>query len=250
MTSVSFWQVAKRPKWIGGLGIALLISVTFSLLMQWQLSRTFNTVGIENPDQDAVPITELVTAGEPVTSPVFDRLVKFEATLETENLFVVSSRLQLVGDATVPGYWLIGRSVQEDAMVTLALGFSENLEKVLAAKTELEITPQSQLALEGLFEPTEGVAETDGEILGSINLGQLMNLYSGEVLPSYPGYVIVTNGLDLPELEKISIGIRQAEIEVNWLTAFYAIEWAFFALAAFYLWGRLVMDQVIRERGL
>jgi len=151
MTSVSFWQVAKRPKWIGGLGIALLISVTFSLLMQWQLSRTFNTVGIENPDQDAVPITELVTAGEPVASPVFDRLVKFEATLETENLFVVSSRLQLVGDATVPGYWLIGRSVQEDAMVTLALGFSENLEKVLAAKTELEITPQSQLALEGLL---------------------------------------------------------------------------------------------------
>ena len=77
-----------------------------------------------------------------------------------------------------------------------------------------------------------------------------MNLYSGEVLPSYPGYVIVTNGLDLPELEKISIGIRQATSEVNWLTAFYAIEWAFFALAAFYLWGRLVMDQVIRERGL
>ena len=51
-------------------------------------------------------------------------------------------------------------------------------------------------------------------------------------------------------LETISIGLREQEVEINWLTAFYAIEWLFFALAAFYLWWRLVKDQVIRESGL
>jgi hypothetical protein len=30
------------------------------------------------------------------------------------------------------------------------------------------------------------------------------------------------------------------------LTAFYAIEWAFFALVAFYLWWRLVQDERAR----
>ena len=250
MTTVSFWRVARRPKWIGGLFIALLVAVTFSLLMQWQLARTFNTVGIENPDQVAVPISDLVTAGEPVTMPVFDRLVKFEAQLETENLFVVSNRLQLEGDGTKNGYWLIGRSIQKDAMVTLALGFSADLDAVMQAKDFLEKSAGSVLQIEGLLEPTEGLATSDGAILGSMNLGQLVNLYSGDVLPSYPGYVIVTSGIEIPGLELISIGIRQATVEVNWLTAFYAIEWAFFALAAFYLWGRLVMDQVNRERGL
>jgi hypothetical protein len=58
--------------------------------------------------------------------------------------------------------------------------------------------------------------------------------------------VILQSGFE-GELEPITIGIRQQEIEINWLTAFYAVEWAFFALAAFYLWWRLVMDQKARE---
>jgi len=52
------------------------------------------------------------------------------------------------------------------------------------------------------------------------------------------------------DLEKIEIGIRSQQVEINWLTAFYAVEWLFFVFAAFYLWWRLVQDQVIRERQL
>jgi len=55
----------------------------------------------------------------------------------------------------------------------------------------------------------------------------------------------VQQGIDLG-LEPISIEIRQQEIQINWLTAFYAVEWAFFALAAFYIWWRLVRDEQIR----
>jgi hypothetical protein len=54
------------------------------------------------------------------------------------------------------------------------------------------------------------------------------------------------SGIDIG-LDPISIGIRQQEIEINWLTAFYALEWAFFALAAFYVWWRLVQDARVRE---
>ena len=80
----------------------------------------------------------------------------------------------------------------------------------------------------------------------SVALGQLVNVYSQNPIASYPAYLILQSGIE-HDLEPISIGIRQQEVEINWLTAFYAVEWAFFALAAFYLWWRLVMDQRARE---
>jgi hypothetical protein len=57
--------------------------------------------------------------------------------------------------------------------------------------------------------------------------------------------VIVTDGISLGA-EPILIDIRDQSLEINWLTAFYTLEWAFFALVAFYLWWRLVQDE--RER--
>ena len=250
MSSVSFWQVARRPKWIGGLAVALLVAVTFSLLMQWQLSRTFSTVGIENLDQVAVDLSALAEPGMPISSPVYDRLVKFDAELESENLYIVQGRIQLTGEQTQRGYWLIGRALTQDASITLALGFSEDLQAAQSAKTILESGQNLDLKLQGLFEPTEAVKAPVGELLGSVSLAQLVNLYSGEALETYPGYVILQDGFEAPGLTQVSIGLQQQRTQVNWLTAFYAIEWAFFAIAAFYLWGRLVMDERNRERGL
>ena len=77
----------------------------------------------------------------------------------------------------------------------------------------------------------------------------MVNSYFEEPTPSYPIYLIVQSGIP-SDLERIEIGIRSQQIEINWLTAFYAVEWLFFVFAAFYLWWRLVQDQVIRERQL
>jgi surfeit locus 1 family protein len=250
MSQVSFWKVARRPKWIGGLAIALLVAVIFSLLMQWQLSRTFSKVGLENLDQSAVELASLAEPGMPLTSAVYDRLVTVDAELENRNLFIVQDRLQLTGDQSRTGYWLIGRGITKDASITLALGFSEELASVSLAKALLESEPNVDLKLKGLFEPTEPVKPTATELLGSVSLAQLVNLYEADALPSYPGYVIVQDGFEVSGLENISIGLLQQRTQVNWLTAFYAIEWAFFALAAFYLWGRMVMDERNRELGL
>jgi len=48
-------------------------------------------------------------------------------------------------------------------------------------------------------------------------------------------------------LETIKIDILDERVEINWLTAFYAIEWIIFALFALYFWYRLVSDERMRE---
>ncbi|MEK9599425.1 MAG: SURF1 family cytochrome oxidase biogenesis protein [Pontimonas sp.] len=237
----TFLQVARRPKWIAGLLLAFLIAGIFAGLMQWQLSRTFNVVGVSQEQQSARPLTEFAAAGE-VYPGAYDSLAQVEVELDPGNVYVVENRLQLRGSDQVPGYWLIANSyeVKSGASLTLALAFATSAEEL---KFDL---PEGELAITGYIQPSDPVADGGG-YLGSVSLAQLVNIYFDEPTASYPIYLIVQEGIELPA-DKISIGVRQAEIEVNWLTAFYAVEWAFFALVAFYLWWRLVRDQVIREQ--
>ena len=240
--SPTFLQVARRPKWIAGLLLALLIAGIFAGLMQWQLSRTFNVVGVSQEQQSARPLSEFAAPGE-VYPGAYDSLAQVEVELDPSNVYVVENRLQLRGSDQVPGYWLIANSFTEEGVsLTLALGFSET-----PPVTEVSL-PTGPVSVTGYVEPADPPRSSEN-YLGSVALAELVNLYSDEPLASYPIYLIVQDGVDVG-LETISIGLREQEVEINWLTAFYAIEWLFFALAAFYLWWRLVKDQVIRETGL
>ena len=242
----SFFSIARKPKWLGGLAIAALVAISFSLLMQWQLERTFSYVGVSEQELAAVPLDELAGL-EGITPGAYDRLATVNVTLDPENSFIVQDRLQLVGDDLVPGYWLITNSFVEmgDQLVslTVALGYSQDVTELRMLQSELDSSSHS---ITGFVEPNEAVKETESkDFLGSVSLAQLVNLYSPEQVVSFPVYLILSEGIDLP-VERISIDIRAQEIEVNWLTAFYAIEWAFFALVAFYLWWRLVQDERAR----
>jgi cytochrome oxidase assembly protein ShyY1 len=244
MSQPSFWDIARRPKWITGLLVALAVAAVFSLLMQWQLSRTFNTVGVSVEESAPRPLAELIAPNQPIDKPVYDRLAIFESTIDSENSFIVGGRLQLDADgSTRTGYWLVANSLVQDASLTLAIGFSEDLDAVKQAQQKLQSVEISAI---GYVQPSEPVRASADADFDSVALGQLINIYSQEPIASYPAYLILQSGFD-HELESITIGIRQQEIEINWLTAFYAVEWAFFALAAFYLWWRLVMDERARE---
>jgi hypothetical protein len=240
----TFFQVARRPKWIGVLLLVTLVAAVFAGLMQWQLSRTFNVVGISEAEQAPRPLSDFAIPGE-VFPDSFDRLATVEVELDRENVNIVSDRLQLREGQQIDGYWLIANSkvLENDASLTLAIAFSEDPKNL----KEFEI-PDGKLLITGYVEPSEPVRD-GGQYLGSVALSELVNRYFAEPTPSYPIYLIVQSGIET-DLEKIEIGIQAEQIEINWLTAFYAIEWLFFAFAAFYLWWRLVQDQVIREREL
>jgi surfeit locus 1 family protein len=238
----TFFQVARRPKWIGVLLLMALVAAVFAGLMQWQLSRTFTVVGISEAEQEPRPLSEFAIPGE-VFPNSFDRLATVEVELDKENANIVSNRIQLRDGQQVNGYWLIVNSevVENEASLTLAIAFSEDPTEL----SDFEI-PEGKLLITGYVEPSEPVRDGE-EYLGSVALSELVNRYFAEPTPSYPIYLIVQSGIET-DLERIEIGIQAEQVEINWLTAFYAIEWLFFAVAAFYLWWRLVQDQVLRER--
>lgn len=241
--SPTFLEVARRPKWIAGLLLAMLIAGIFAGLMQWQLSRTFNVVGVSQAQQSAKPLENFAVPGE-VVPGAYDSLATAQVVIDKANVYVVENRIQLRESEQIEGYWVIANSTTpEGASLTLALGFSESVPDL----ARLEI-PSGELQVTGLVEPSDPPREAE-EFLGSVALAELINVYGFEPGPSYPIYLIVQEGADVG-LERISIGLREQELEVNWLTAFYAVEWLFFALAAFYLWWRLVQDQRLRESGL
>ena len=222
----------------------MLTAAAFAFAMQWQLSRTFNTVGVSVEEAAPRPLADLIAPNTPIDKPVYDRLATFTATIDPQNSHIIGGRLQLEPDgSTRDGYWLITNSLVDDASLTLAIGFSEDLAAAKAAQQKLESIEVSAV---GYVEPSEPVKRSLDADFDSVALGQLVNVYSQTPIASYPAYVILQSGIE-SDLEPITIGIRQQEIEINWLTAFYAVEWAFFALAAFYLWWRLVMDQRSRE---
>ncbi len=237
----TFFAIARRPKWILALVAAFLVASVFAILMQWQLERTFRVVGVEVSEAAPRPLDELIQPG-PITANVFDRLATAEVVLDPENAFVVANRLQLEDSNQVPGYWVISNAYVGKTSLTLALGFTESLSE--ANQKLAELKPESFEIL-GYVEPTEAAKPAVDGVLQSLSLAQIINLYSEEPITSYPAYLIVQQGLDIG-LEKITIGIRQQQIEINWLTAFYAVEWAFFAVAAFYIWWRLVRDEQLR----
>ena len=236
-----FFSVARRPKWIAGLLVAFIVAGTFAALMQWQFSRTFVAVGVDI-ELEPVPISELSAPGRLVPGS-YDRLVTAMVSTDPENVYVVSDRLQVQAGEQVLGYWVVANSIEKEtgASLTLALGFATELGEA----AEIQV-PAGEFEIVGYLVPSEPVTESEPGTLGSVSLAQLVNLYADEAFESFPAYVIVQDGIAI-EAERISIGIQDETVEINWLTAFYAIEWLLFGLAAFYLWWRLVMDQVARE---
>ncbi|CAB4637448.1 unannotated protein [freshwater metagenome] len=258
MTNPTWSQVARRPKWIFGLFLALAIAAVFALLGQWQLERTFTEVEPEDKSQLPLVLIDSEKPGAPLTAIAANKRVKAELMLDTQNVFIVANRLQRTNDEVVPGYWVIANAgvLLEDsdstASLSVGIGFAESLSLAETARAELMESIQAQAFLEqtGRYLQTEGpVALTDPAkpyLLESFSLAQLVNLYRGAGAQSLAGFMVLDSDPGFG-LETIVIAPPEAGTQVNWLTLFYALEWALFAGFAVFLWWRLVEDARIRE---
>jgi hypothetical protein len=258
MTNPTWSQVARRPKWIFGLFLALAIAAVFALLGQWQLERTFTEVEPEDKSQLPLVLIDSEKPGAPLTAIAANKRVKAELILDTQNVFIVANRLQRTNDEVVQGYWVIANSgvlLQDGdstASLSVGIGFAESLSLAETARAELMESIQAQAFLEqtGRYLQTEGpVALTDSTkpyLLESFSLAQLVNLYRGAGAQSLAGFMVLDSDPGFG-LETIVIAPPEAGTQVNWLTLFYALEWALFAGFAVFLWWRLVEDARIRE---
>ena len=259
MTNPTWSQVARRPKWIFGLFLALAIAVVFALLGQWQLERSFTEVQPEDQSQSPLVLIDSEKPGAPLTATAANKRVQADIMLDTQNVFIVANRLQRANDEVLSGYWVIANSSvllqdgDSTASLSVGIGFAEDLLTAEEARAELMESIQAQAFLEqtGRYLQTEGpVAQTDPTkpyLLESFSLAQLVNLYKGDGVQSLAGFMVLDSDPGFG-LEAIVIAPPEAGTQVNWLTLFYALEWALFAGFAVFLWWRLVEDARIREQ--
>jgi hypothetical protein len=230
----SFFKLATQPKWIGALLLALVVAAIFGALGQWQLDRTFTKDD---------PKTNTSNSGLAV--------VHKQLFLDTKNTFIIDGRVQ---NGTT-GYWLLMNATDENQVsTTLALGWVAQLDSAEKLRTNFLEMVQAEAFLDiaGYPLPTEGPQPADSAkpyLLKSVALGQLINLYSPDApIASSPEYLaLAAESVKFIDgsIEPIQVTYRDAE-RINWLSAFYFLEWLLFAGFAIFLWWRLVRDEQIR----
>lgn len=237
---VGFWTIARRPRWIAALLLALAIAAGFAALGQWQLARSIAVpVADASTTETPTALTTVAKPNVPVTDPELGHMVTTRATLVPGDFVVLGDRLNL----GVTGYWLVGHATTSGGDLAVALGWAPSRAAAVAAERDASIrTP-----LVGRYLPSEspdqpGVQKGQSS---AASVPALINEWSTLGDSVYGGYVIAT--APSAGLQKIDSPAPTAELGLNWLNLFYALEWALFAGFAIYLWYRLVKDEVEKE---
>lgn len=231
------WRVARRPKWIAALFLALGVASIFGLLGQWQLDRSIEqgTI-IERNTETVVPLESVATPQSVITSEASGRMVSVECRFVEGDDVVLDNRRTLQG----VGQWLVRHCMTEQGnSLAVAVGFAPS---GVSANT----LPATTGEIVGRYVPTESPQQSDfvaGEI-STVAVPELLNLWA-DPGPVYGGYLVLS---EAPEgLSTIGTEAPPTESELNWLNLFYALQWVIFGLFALYLWWRLVRDEWERE---
>jgi surfeit locus 1 family protein len=231
------WQVARRPKWIAALVLALVVAGVFAALGQWQLERSIaEATVVERDTENSVPLESIALPQQVVTSDASGRMVWVSCDFVPQDDVVVSPRV--TSDGT--GLWLI-RHCKTESGASLAVALGWSLDPIVASEIPSPASPIS-----GRYVPTESPQQSDfrdGE-RSAVAVPELLNLWA-EPGPVYGGYLVAASA---PEgLLSIGTSAPPTERQLNWLNLFYAAEWAIFGVFALYLWYRLVKDEWERE---
>jgi surfeit locus 1 family protein len=238
-TQVSLWRIARRPRWIAALILALAVAAGFAALGQWQLSRSFESATVpEQQTETVVPLETVAKPQSPVLSVAAGQLVSFEADFVADDYLVLSDRVNLAA----PGYWVVGHAVLPDgASLAVAMGWAPSADAAASAIRTLGQSPPEH-AVVGRYLPSESPQESDFEHgkHNSMAVADFINEWSTPPNGVYGGYVVTH--ASTPSLDLIDSPAPSTEVSLNLLNIFYAIEWALFAGFAIFLWYRLVKD--------
>ena len=246
--NLSWLKVAVRPQWIGALLLSLAIGAIFGLLGQWQLARAFDSNhAIVTTTPAAVDVNTLMTPAESLRTGVIDRKVTAKLMLDQSAIFIIENRIQLDGRH---GFWIAAAMHDEKGNRLFAvLGFAADRKIADRVQYELATNPRAMayLPFSGVLGASEEALEPlRGRTAKTLSIAQLVNAWGLGAEPTYPAFLIADERSTAPQLEPITMK-SVTPTEVNWLNAFYAIEWALFAGFAVFLWWRLVRDAQLRE---
>lgn len=231
------WRIARRPKWIAALVLALVAAGVFAALGQWQLERSIaEATVIERDTENTVPLESVGAPQSVITTNASGRMVSVACEFVGGDDVVITNRPTSGGS----GSWLVRHcTTPEGASLAVAVGWSPGT----IIPSEI---PDPAPPLVGRYVPTESPQQSDfrsGE-RSAVAVPELLNLWS-EPGPVFGGYLVLAQA---PEgLLAIGTEAPATQRQLNWLNLFYAAEWAIFGVFAMYLWYRLVKDEWERE---
>ena len=234
-TFAQFMGVARRPRWVGALVLALAIAAAFAALGQWQLDRSVQNATVpETTTETPVPLASIARPQAPMTDPAIGQRVTASGTVVPDDFTVLAPR-ENDGET---GAWLVAHVVTDDG-VSLAVGLGWAPDAAAAADAASRVPETLEVA--GRYLPSESPELNDVEKgeRRALSIGELLNLWT-EPGPVYAGYVVLS--APTPGLEAIHQPPPFRDTSLNWLNLFYAVEWVIFAGFAVFLWYRLVRD--------
>lgn len=242
-TASQFFRVARRPRWIGALVLALAVAAAFAALGQWQLERSIQNTTIEEPETETpVPLSTVAEPQAPMTDPSIGQRVTASGVVVPGDFTILTGR----DNDGVDGAWLVGH-VLTDEGVSLAVGLGWAPDADAAEAAEANVPTGEAVEIAGRYLPTESPEVNDVESgeRRALSIGELVNLWA-EPGPVYAGYVVLAE--PTPGLDAIHQPPPFRDVSLNWLNLFYAAEWVIFAGFAVYLWYRVVRDVWEKEQ--
>ncbi|MEJ1229938.1 MAG: SURF1 family cytochrome oxidase biogenesis protein [Galbitalea sp.] len=238
------WSVARRPRWILALVLALAVAAGFAALGQWQIGRAVQTATVVTlPTEKVVPLSTVATPQKEVTDRAAGQMVSVVGRRVPGDTYVVSDRVNF----GTTGYWVIGHVVASNgASVALALGWTKTKARADAAAHVLAAGAPSATIV-GRYQPTEPPDQNDfqHDARSVVSIPWLINEWKTVPTVAYGGYIV--DNTAPAGLTRIQSVRPLNDVTLDWLNVFYAIEWALFAGFAIYLWYRLVKDAWERE---
>ena len=258
------WEIARRPRWIGGLVLALAIATLFALLSQWQIARSVDEGAvIVRQTEVAVPLDQLERPQGPVTTRGAGQRVSVTAAM-ADDFLLLPGRL----NGGKRGYWIVGHLILSGdgsgsgsvsvsgggsgVSLATAIGWSPNATAAARALEQLSAsTDRVPKTFTGRYLPSEAPQEDDFEhgVQNAMSVAAFINQWKIEPQSIYGGFIILdARSLGSgTQLHVIDSPAPSVEVQLNWLNVFYAIEWVVFAVFVIFLWFRLVRDTFQRE---
>ncbi|MBW4040917.1 MAG: hypothetical protein HIU86_02145 [Acidobacteria bacterium] len=238
------------PRSIGLLLLALVIAGAFAALGQWQISRAIQqgTV-VSRPTERSVPLTSVAKPATQQTDASVGQRVITRGRFVPSDTLIAADRLN---DGR-RGWWVIGHAVLDDpngSQLAVALGWAPTEDAARAAAARAKAAPATDLTMTGRYVDSDAASPStsgDPNALSSVSTARLVNLWTQDVgAPTFEGILTLESAPDgLTDIYSPKPG---SQVELNLLNILYAVEWAIFAVAAFYVWYRLVRDRWEQER--
>lgn len=238
------WRTALRPRWLGLLGLAIVIVVAFVELGLWQLNAARDAGRAEQVARiQAMPTADIAAIVGPhavMAADAVGRSVSASGRYDADQQVLVAHRRQ--GDRQ--GFWVVTPLVVEGTGARLPV-----LRGFVGDAASAPAPPAGRVGVTGTLSPPESapnepVALPPGQIQ-SVDLANLVNEWDASVYNALvfagaetaDGAAVPTGGaltrVPPPDL---------AETELSWRNLAYAAQWWVFAAFVLYMWSRMVAD--------